>query len=92
MTNKIEGHNIKPELSVNEVHQRLSKLEKEFESLLKTTEARNPMACDSIARNIRLYLHQARVLLLCTNVNDAMGFLDVAQKQMQQIQTMLVQS
>ena len=79
MNDKLEKQNMKPQLSVNEVFQRLSKFEQEFESLQKTVEVRNPAACDSIARNIRLYLHQARVLVLCANVNDAMVFLNTAE-------------
>jgi hypothetical protein len=92
MTARVGEDKMKPQLSVNEVFQRLSKFEQEFESLMKTAEVRNPAACDSIARDIRLYLHQARVLVLCANVNDAMVFLNTAEEQMQQLQTLLVQS
>jgi hypothetical protein len=92
MNDELEKQNMKPQLSVNEVFQRLSKFELEFESLMKTAEVENPVACDSLARNIRLYLHQARVLVLCANVNDAMVFLNTAEEQMQQLQTLLFQS
>lgn len=92
MNDKLEKQYMKPQLSVNELFQRLSKFELEFESLMKTAEVQNPAACDSIARNIRSYLHQARVLVLCANVNDAMVFLNTAEEQMQQLQTLLVQT
>jgi GTP1/Obg family GTP-binding protein len=92
MTARVGEDKMKPQLSVNEVFQRLTKFEQEFESLMKTAEVQNPAACDSIARDIRLYLHQARVLVLCANVNDAMVFLNTAEEQMQQLQTLLVQS
>lgn len=92
MATRVGEDKMETQLSVNEVFQRLTKCEQEFESLMKTAEVQNPAACDSIARNIRLYLHQARVLVLCANVNDAMVFLNTAEEQMQHLQTLLVQS
>lgn len=92
MATRVGEDKMETQLSVNEVFQRLTKCEQEFESLMKTAEVQNPAACDSIARNIRLYLHQARVLVLCANVNDAMVFLNTAEEQMQHFQTLLVQS
>lgn len=92
MATRVGEDKMETQLSVNEVFQRLTKCEQEFESLMKTAEVQNPAACDSIARNIRLYLHQARVLVLCANVNDAMVFLNTAEEQMQQLQNLLVQS
>lgn len=92
MADKAEEHKMAAQLSVNEAFQKLSKFELEFESLMKTDEVQNPAACDSIARSIRSYLHQARVLVLCANVNDAMVFLNTAEEQMPQLQNLLVQS
>jgi len=92
MTDRVKEHQTEPQLSVNEVFQKLSKLEQEFEGLLKTAEVRNPVACDDIARKVRSYLHDARVMLLCTKVDAAVEHLNVAQRHIQQLQTMLVQS
>jgi hypothetical protein len=91
MSARVGEDKMEPQLSVNEVFQKLTKFEQEFESLMKIAEVHNPVACDSIARDIRLYLHQARVLVLCANVNDAMVFLNTAEEQMQQLQNLVVQ-
>jgi hypothetical protein len=91
MSARVGGDKMELHLSVNEVFQRLTKFEQEFESLMKIGGVRNPVACDSIAGDIRLYLHHARVLVLCANVNDAMVFLNTAEEQMQQLQNLVVQ-
>ncbi len=92
MTDRVKEHQTEPQLSVNEVFQKLSKLEQEFEGLLKTAEVRNPVACDNIARKVRSYLHDARVMLLCTKVEDAMEHLNLVQAYIQHMETMLVQT
>jgi len=90
--NQAKEHSTGPQRSVSEVFRRLSKFEDEFEALVKTAEVRNPVACDNIARKIRSYLHDARVMLLCTNVDHAMEHLDVVQEYIQQLQTMLLRT
>jgi len=89
MADRVKEYKTQPQLSVNEVFQKLSKVEQEFEALLKTGEVQNPVACDNIARKIRSYLQDARVMLLCAKVDDAVEDLNVAQRHIQQLETML---
>jgi hypothetical protein len=82
---------LKSQPSVSEAFSELVRLQEELDRLIRSAspgalESANDLACE-----IRLYLQQARVLLLCINVDGAMLKMNMASQNVRKLQDLLAE-
>lgn len=80
------------QLSVSEAFSQLVKLQQEFEMLVKPVSDEGPESSRLLACDTRLHLQQARVLLLCANVEGAVLKIDSATQNLRQLRRLFVKT
>lgn len=80
------------QLSVSEAFSQLVKLQQEFELLVRPVSDEGPASSRLLACDTRLDLQQARVLLLCANVEGAVLKMDSATRNIRQLRHLFVKT
>ena len=80
------------QLSVNEAFSQLVKLQQEFEMLVRAVDDDGPESSRLIACDTRVHLQQARVLLLCANVEGAISKINLATLDLRQLRHLFVKT
>ena len=80
------------QLSVSEAFSQLVKLQQEFEMLVKPVSEDGPASSRLLACDTRLDLQQARVLLLCANVEGAVLKINSATRNLRQLRRLFAKT
>ncbi len=75
--------------SLNEVYGKLSRLQEEFASLLRTANSVNPEKCDEVASQVRSFLNQSRVFVLSARVDEALERMDRVRNEMERLRLLI---
>ncbi|MCX6143920.1 MAG: hypothetical protein NTZ35_11940 [Ignavibacteriales bacterium] len=78
--------------SVSEAFSQLAELQQEFEMLVKPVSEDGPESTRFLACDTRIYLQQARVLLLCANVEGAVLKIGLATQNLRQLRQLFIKT
>jgi len=82
---------LKSQPSVSEAFSELVRLQEGLDTLIRSASPGASESTKDLACEIRLYLQQARVLLLCINVDGAMLKMNTASQNLRKLQDLLAE-